>query len=463
LCFGVGTYLDSRLSTITTRLFNNNTRPSTEYLHKQYIINSNPLAYSRPLFRTYKRQNETKLRAMGEFEDKHWKNQYEKLVEFKRKNGHCRVPQRHKEDLALGTWVNTLRQAQSNHTIRPGRKELLDQLGFAWSVKQTWQGQYEKLVEFKRKNGDCLVPQKYEQDMSLGKWVNMQRHLHVTNTLRMDRNELLEEVGFVWRVLKRPRKCPAESGQIAARTKPIGGAIGSGSSVEKDDGGIDEEDSKPLEETEPGRGHVRNRFECTSPNVKRPRKCLAESEQMTARTNPRDGASGSGSSVEKDDGGRDEEDSEPLEETEPGRGHVRNRFACPSPNVKRPRTRLARSKQMAARTKPIGGASGSGSYVEKDEGGRDEEDSTPFLVNTSRDLDLDFHSETTSTSIVGLPKKTLEEAEPAGQSHVINRVACPSPKPKVKRPITRHTKSAQISTRTTPRDSAIGTTDVSCR
>jgi hypothetical protein len=69
---------------------------------------------------------------------------------------------------------------------------------------------------------------------------------------------------------------------------------------------------------------------------------------------------------------------ETLEETEPGQGHVRNRVACPSPNVKRPRSCLAESAQIAARKNPRGGAIGSRSPVEKD-GGRDEEDSKPSL------------------------------------------------------------------------------------
>jgi hypothetical protein len=65
------------------------------------------------------------------------------------------------------------------------------------------------------------------------------------------------------------------------------------------------------------------------------------------------------------------------EETEPGQGHTRNRFACPSPNRKRPRTRLAEREQMAARTnRGDGSAMGSRSSVEND-AGRDEEDSTP--------------------------------------------------------------------------------------
>jgi 4-hydroxybenzoate polyprenyltransferase len=34
-----------------------------------------------------------------------WHQQYEKLVEFKRKNGHCSVPIRYGHDKALGRWV----------------------------------------------------------------------------------------------------------------------------------------------------------------------------------------------------------------------------------------------------------------------------------------------------------------------------------------------------------------------
>jgi hypothetical protein len=70
--------------------------------------------------------------------------------------------------------------------------------------------------------------------------------------------------------------------------------------------------NETLEETEPGQGHVRNRVACPSRNViKRPRSCPAESEQMAPTTNPRVSAIGNRSSVEKDHGGRDDEDSKP--------------------------------------------------------------------------------------------------------------------------------------------------------
>jgi hypothetical protein len=77
---------------------------------------------------------------------------------------------------------------------------------------------------------------------------------------------------------------------------------------------------------------------------------------------------------------------ETLEETDGEQGHgLSNRFACPSPNIKRRKTCLVESGQMAARTNPtVVGAIGSILiHVEKDGAGRDEEGSKPSLVYTT--------------------------------------------------------------------------------
>jgi hypothetical protein len=62
-------------------------------------------------------------------------------------------------------------------------------------------------------------------------------------------------------------------------------------------------------------------------------------------------------------------------------------LACPSPNVKRPRSScLAESGKIAARTNPRGSAAiGKRRSVEK-HGGRDDEDSKPSLVTSSSAL-----------------------------------------------------------------------------
>jgi hypothetical protein len=67
-------------------------------------------------------------------EDHRWNKQYEKLVEFKQKNGHCRVPSRYQEDLCLGEWVKTQRTRHANNKFRLDRKLLLDDIGFVWRV-----------------------------------------------------------------------------------------------------------------------------------------------------------------------------------------------------------------------------------------------------------------------------------------------------------------------------------------
>jgi hypothetical protein len=136
--------------------------------------------------------------------DEKWNKQYEKLVEFKRKNGHCLVPRYH-EDTPFGNWLNEQRKLHANNTVRLDRKELLNKLGFVWSVAKSaqWNKQYGKLVEFKRKHGNCLVRRsRYQEDASLGMWVDQQRTAHTNNKMRVDRKVLLDEIGFVWKVYR---------------------------------------------------------------------------------------------------------------------------------------------------------------------------------------------------------------------------------------------------------------------
>jgi hypothetical protein len=159
--------------------------------------------------------------------DKKWNKQYEQLVEFKRKNGHCVVPQRNKDDASLGKWVNKQRSNQMNDTLGLDRKERLDEIGFFWKDDgghnyEIWHKQYEKLIEFKRKNGHCMVPTCYKQDKSLWNWISDQRTRHIKNKMPPDRKELLDELEFEW-----------------------GKATGSRSPVGEDGVGRDDEDSKP--------------------------------------------------------------------------------------------------------------------------------------------------------------------------------------------------------------------------
>jgi hypothetical protein len=148
-------------------------------------------------------------------EDDKWRQQYEKLLNFKRKNGHCRVPKGDTEDKSLANWLRTQRGKNTSNNMRLDRNELLDALGFVWRVVPTaasarsfisddkkWLEQYEKLVEFKRRNGHCVVPAGYYKEdkdkKAFSIWVSKQRDYHDNNKMRQDRKELLVALDFVW-------------------------------------------------------------------------------------------------------------------------------------------------------------------------------------------------------------------------------------------------------------------------
>lgn len=67
-------------------------------------------------------------------------------------------------------------------------------------LEKQWEELYARLIEYKEKNGHCLVPNRYKEDKQLGLWVSTQRrNYRVKNpTLTSARIARLEEIGFAW-------------------------------------------------------------------------------------------------------------------------------------------------------------------------------------------------------------------------------------------------------------------------
>jgi hypothetical protein len=57
---------------------------------------------------------------------------------------------------------------------------------------------FAKLEQYLQIHGNCLVPQRYKQDPSLGLWVSTQRSRR--EKFDPTHNERLESIGFVWHV-----------------------------------------------------------------------------------------------------------------------------------------------------------------------------------------------------------------------------------------------------------------------
>lgn len=64
-----------------------------------------------------------------------WEDGFSKLIQFKKAEGHCKVPSSFKlEDFNLGQWVSD--QRKKKDSMSPERKQRLDDIGFIWDATE---------------------------------------------------------------------------------------------------------------------------------------------------------------------------------------------------------------------------------------------------------------------------------------------------------------------------------------
>jgi hypothetical protein len=126
-----------------------------------------------------------------------WAEGLRYLTIYRQREGHCRVPQRHKENgFSLGQWVVT--QRGNAEILSAPHRQQLDELGFVWDPFETdWAEGLRYLTIYKQREGHCRVPYGHmENGFRLGQWVRTQRGN--ADTLSTTRRQQLEELGFVW-------------------------------------------------------------------------------------------------------------------------------------------------------------------------------------------------------------------------------------------------------------------------
>ena len=136
-----------------------------------------------------------------------------RFEEFKSEYGHMYIPVSYvtKDGFNLGTIVNSIRTG--NRKVTDAQKRILDDMGFVWNITDkkelplycrpcnyTFEEIFEALVEYKRVNGNLLVPQLYitEKGMRLGSIVSRYRCGSIK--LTDEQKEKLDKIGFVWQV-----------------------------------------------------------------------------------------------------------------------------------------------------------------------------------------------------------------------------------------------------------------------
>ncbi len=133
------------------------------------------------------------------------------LQAFHEKHGHCRVPRRatwpedDPQGVALGNWVQNLRQSRKAGTLSADKVAALDALGFVWDVlAEEFNAKRDMLQAFHEKHGHCRVPDRATwpeddpQGYPLGRAVAGFRKSRKAGTLSADQVAALDDLGFVW-------------------------------------------------------------------------------------------------------------------------------------------------------------------------------------------------------------------------------------------------------------------------
>lgn len=156
------------------------------------------------------RRRQSGVTQMGR-NDMKWNEMFNRLVQYKAHHRNCLVPQNYQADVKLGRWIHYQRvefwmsKQQGTGKITQARIDKLNNIGFEWDPQKTkWNSMFRRLVDFKAKNGHCMVPKGHKEDCELANWVRNQRleyqNLERNKRSRMtnERKESLNSIGFQW-------------------------------------------------------------------------------------------------------------------------------------------------------------------------------------------------------------------------------------------------------------------------
>jgi hypothetical protein len=150
-----------------------------------------------------------------------WDTMYEQLVKFKQEHGHTDVPG---NKSSLDQWCRKQRAKMRQNKLPLERRDRMEEIGFNIELKcekdeRTWNAKLQRLKEYKRKHGDCLVPSgnasNRVEDLELSYWVGNQRVNYKRGTIPNHRIQKLKEVGFVWSIVERGPQILSEKQELA--------------------------------------------------------------------------------------------------------------------------------------------------------------------------------------------------------------------------------------------------------
>ena len=133
-----------------------------------------------------------------------WEQYYQKLVNFKKKFRHLRIPDTSKDEkwLGLKSWTIQQRSKYKVGILSELQISQLNALDFCWNPHRAqWDKRYKWLLDYYQKHGRTKVDNNDKENSSLRHWIaNQSRH---KARLAPDQTKLLDDLNFVWVDLRR--------------------------------------------------------------------------------------------------------------------------------------------------------------------------------------------------------------------------------------------------------------------
>jgi superfamily II DNA or RNA helicase len=126
-------------------------------------------------------------------DDEKWFEMLKQLDKYKTLNGDCNVSQLDKVYKKLGRWLNDQRVSYTRGKLLEHRKDLLNEVGVIWNLKeQEFDSKVKLLQEFYQKNGNYEVKQSDKEFGGLYDWL----YKFATKGITEVRKSKLENIGY---------------------------------------------------------------------------------------------------------------------------------------------------------------------------------------------------------------------------------------------------------------------------
>lgn len=144
-----------------------------------------------------------------------WPLKYKEAVKFYEKNGHLRVPNTYTQNgINLGRWIQIQRQLYKKNKVTYDRVVLLNKIGMVWNLDRSlkynlkWALVYKEVLKYYEENGNIEIPIDYfviinDEEVYLNNWIAVQRTMFLQGKLSLDKKEMLDKVGMVWKIRNR--------------------------------------------------------------------------------------------------------------------------------------------------------------------------------------------------------------------------------------------------------------------